>query len=63
MTDPNNLTNAVRRTGLVGNALDTDLNETFGDLSNLPRRWNIGSNIKAFNGMPSRLERKSRGDW
>ena len=46
----NDLTNAVHRTRLERNMLDTGLGETLNDLSGLLRRWNTGSNTKSFDG-------------
>jgi hypothetical protein len=48
--DINDLTNAVHRTRLERNVLDTGLGETLDDLSGLLRRWNTGSDTKSFNG-------------
>src|SRR5882757_5850913 len=43
------LTNAVHRTGLERDVLDTSLRETLDDLCSLLRRWNAGGNTKSFN--------------
>ena len=49
-SDVNNLTNAVHRTRLEGNVLNTGLGETLNYLCGLLRCWNTGSDAEPFNG-------------